>query len=372
MIQQETPTPGGRQQRRQGGALHQGARRLAPPLRLDRRHLRRHRQGRHPRRRGQEGRRRQVRRRPHQEGEASSGRQLHPLRRERRRAHQRRAAAPRAPASSARSAASCATRSSCASSRSHRRCCDEDEAEEGRPRRRAHRQGPRQEGRDHARPARSPARSSSTASTSPRSTRRPPGATMQGGIIDKDMPIAGVGRERRQPGRRQADPRRLPLRRPGQQGPHLRPHGGGSADGRPPATLPRLKAALRHRDPRPAEGHARPRQHHGGAALREDRHQHGRRPGHPAGLAARGRRPRPHDDHRPEAARHQGQEVDRRLQAARGQLHRLQGHAARRPHVGVLRPARHRSPSPASATSAACPPRASTAAATTRSASPSS
>ena len=44
--------------------------------------------------------------------------------------HQRRSAPRVAPASSARSAASCATRSSCASSRWHRRCC-EHEAEEG-------------------------------------------------------------------------------------------------------------------------------------------------------------------------------------------------------------------------------------------------
>ena len=65
----------------------------------------------------------QVRRRAHEEGEASSRRQLHPLRRERRRADQRPACSPAAPASSARSAASCATRSSCGSSRWHRRCC---------------------------------------------------------------------------------------------------------------------------------------------------------------------------------------------------------------------------------------------------------
>ena len=135
MIQQEIPPAGRRQQRRQGGAVHQGARRLQAALRVDRRHLRRHRQGRHPRRRGEEGRRRQVRRRPHEEGEAPSRRQLHPLRRERRRAHQRPAAARAAPASSARSAASCATRSSCASSRWHRRCCDGwTEDQEGRPR----------------------------------------------------------------------------------------------------------------------------------------------------------------------------------------------------------------------------------------------
>ena len=35
----------------------------------------------------------------------------------------------------------------------------------------------------------------------------------------------------------------------------------------------------------------------------------------------------------------QGEEVDRRLQAPRGHAHRLQGDAARRPHVGVPRPA---------------------------------
>ena len=75
-------------------------------------------------------------------------------------------------------------------------------------------------------------------------------------------------------------------------------------------------------------------------APREDRHQHGRRPGHSAAVAARGRRRATSTHHhRPEAARHQGQEVDRRLQAPRGQRHRRQGHAAGRPHVGVLRPA---------------------------------
>jgi hypothetical protein len=36
---------------------------------------------------------------------------------------------------------------------------------------------------------------------------------------------------------------------------------------------------------------------------------------------------------------HPGEEVDRRLQAPRGQRHRRQGHPARRPHVGVPRPA---------------------------------
>ena len=67
----------------------------------------------------------------------------------------------------------------------------------------------------------------------------------------------------------------------------------------------------------------------------------------------------------------QAKQVDRRLQAPRGQRHRRQGHPAGRPHVGVPRPAhqpRHpphpRLPGPA--------PKRSTGAATTRSASPSS
>ena len=45
------------------------------------------------------------------------------------------------------------------------------------------------EGTVIARPPRARARSSSTASTWPRSTRSRRSATMQGGIIDKDMPI---------------------------------------------------------------------------------------------------------------------------------------------------------------------------------------
>ena len=93
-----------------------------------------------------------------------------------------------------------------------------------------------------------------------------------------------------------------------------------------------------------------------GADAREDRHQHGRRPGHPAAVAARGRRHRPHRDLRAEADRDQGQALDRRLQAPRGPVDRHQGHAARRPHVGVPRPPDRRSPSPASATSAGCRP----------------
>ena len=84
---------------------------------------------------------------------------------------------------------------------------------------------------------------------------------------------------------------------------------------------------------------ARPAQRDGGPAPREDRLQLRRRPGHPAAVAARGRGARPRSDHRPEAGRDQGAAVDRRLQAARGQRHRRDGDAARRPDVGVLRPA---------------------------------
>ncbi len=62
-------------------------------------------------------------------------------------------------------------------------------------------------------------------------------------------------------------------------------------------------------------------------------------------FAPRGRTARSRADRRPEAGRDQGEEVDRRLQAPRGQLHRRQGHVAGRPNVGVLRPPRqHRHP----------------------------
>ena len=103
--------------------------------------------------------------------------------------------------------------------------------------------------------------------------------------------------------------------------------------------------------------------------LDEDRHQHGRRPGHPAAVAARGRRRRPHGDRRPEADRHQGQALDRRLQAPRGPVDRHQGHAARRPHVGVPRPADRRRHPPHPRLPRPARRRRGTAGATTRSAS---
>ena len=58
------------------------------------------------------------------------------------------------------------------------------------------------------------------------------------------------------------------------------------------------------------------------------------------------------DHHRPAADDHARQEVDRRLQDAPGHADRREGHAARRPDVGVLRPPALDGASRASATSA--------------------
>jgi len=58
-------------------------------------------------------------------------------------------------------------------------------------------------------------------------------------------------------------------------------------------------------------------------------------------IAARRRRRRPDRDHRAEAARHPGEEVHRRVQAPGGETPSApKVTASRRPHVGVLRPAR--------------------------------
>ena len=161
----------------------------------------------------------------------------------------------------------------------------------------------------------------------------------------------------------------------GTQGPHLQASAGTTSDDRhrDHASAPRLKAALRRassaRQLKDALGLGNimevPRLEK--IVVNMGVGQATQQPSLLEGAVAR-----PHRDHRPEAAGHQGQEVDRRLQAPRGQRHRRQGHAAGRPHVGVLRPAhqpRHpphpRLPRPAAR-------RASTAAATTRSVSPSS
>ena len=51
------------------------------------------------------------------------------------------------------------------------------------------------------------------------------------------------------------------------------------------AGTPPAQGAVPQRDPGQAQGRPRSRQRHGGSGPREDRHQHGRGPGHPAGLA---------------------------------------------------------------------------------------
>ena len=198
-------------------------------------------------------------------------------------------------------------------------------------------------------------------------------ATRQGGIIDKDMPIPvpnvallspSDGKPTRVGYQFDDDGTKIRVCRDG-SGDLMSDTATATATRRPPQEQydDEIRAQLKD--------DARPRQHHGGAPPREDRRQHGRRRRRRPAVAARRRRRRPHRDHRPEAGRHPGQEVDRRLQAPRGQRHRRQGHAAGRPHVGVLRPARHpgdpphpRLPGPN--------PRRSTATATTPSASPSS
>ena len=80
----------------------------------------------------------------------------------------------------------------------------------------------------------------------------------------------------------------------------------------------------------------------------------------------------PHDHHRPEAARHQGHEVDRRLQAPRGQRDRRQGHAAGDRMWEFLDRLDQPGDPPHPRLPRAATPTASTATATTRSASPSS
>src|SRR5690606_31313971 len=86
-----------RQQRRQEGVLHQGAGRLAPPLRLGGGHHRGVGARGDPGRQGEEGRDRPRRRGPHPEGDRAAGRQLHPLRRQLGRPHQQGRRADRHP-----------------------------------------------------------------------------------------------------------------------------------------------------------------------------------------------------------------------------------------------------------------------------------
>ncbi|CAA9278829.1 MAG: LSU ribosomal protein L5p (L11e), partial [uncultured Corynebacteriales bacterium] len=98
-------------------------------------------------------------------------------------------------------------------------------------------------------------------------------------------------------------------------------------------------AALPRRDrPRTARA-VRLRQRHADPRRGQGRRQHGRRRGR-AGREADGRRgARPDRDHRPEAARAEGAQVHRAVQAARGHADRREGHPPRRPDVGVPGPA---------------------------------
>ena len=253
-----------------------------PPLRLDRRRLRRHRQGRIPGaavKKGDVVKCVVVR----EEEEAPPGRELHPLRRERAvliNDQQQ----PRARGSSARSGASCATRSSCASSRSRRRCSDEDP--QGRRGRRPAGQGP---GQARARGLRLPRRRQvivdgiNTAKRHTRSpARRPSGRHHQ-----KDMPIqvSNVAVVCPSAARASASAR---LRAGRHQGPHLPPREGDSwSDTANDSRRAPPQGAVRRRDPGPAQGTLGSTTY-AGAAPREDRPQHGRRAGPPAAVALDG------------------------------------------------------------------------------------
>ena len=143
-----------------------------------------------------------------------------------------------------------------------------------------------------------------------------------------------------------------------------------TGDGRPTETyVPRLKQRYNDELRGRAQGRARRRLDHAGAADHEDHAQHGRRRGEDRREGAR-RGDRGADDHRrPARADAPRPQVDRAVQDPRGDADRREGDAARRPDVGVPRPARSRSRCRGSATSAASTRTRSTAAATTRSAS---
>ena len=234
------------------------------------------------------------------------------------------------------------------------------------------------------------------------------GQTMQGGIIDKDMPLPASAvaivcpacgkpsqdryargrdraassvsasdagrtcehtRNRCRCGRRagqEAGARRLHLRsaQPHRRSapPVLTPSVRRTADGaegaaagsrwrcrqeeaRRPRSTPAPQAALRLRGPRQARRDARALQRDGGPTPREDRGQHGCRPRDPAAVSHRGSGQGSRGHNRAEAARYHGPPFDRPVQAPRGSEHRREGHHARRPCVGVPRPA-HRARDP--------------------------
>ena len=97
--------------------------------------------------------------------------------------------------------------------------------------------------------------------------------------------------------------------------------------------------ALPRGDPPRAARASSDRQRHAGARPDQDRGQHGRRRGGSRLQADRGCDQGPDRHHRPEADGDQGPQVHRPVQAARGHADRRPRHAARRPDVGVPRPA---------------------------------
>ena len=248
------PAQGGRQLGRPRGAVHQGARRHPPALRGHRRHLRRDGQGRGAGRRGEEGRRREVRRRPHEEGDAAVPTAATSASTRTRRCSSTTRCSRGAPASSAPSAASCATASSCGSCRSPRRCC-EHEAEEGRPGRGDPGQGHRQARRGRSRVLPRAQQGDRRPSVNiAKKHQKPTKATMQGGIIDKEMPIhvSNVGaRVQVVP---EADAHRLPDRRRRQEGPRLPQVRGGALMAASTTERPRLRVRYDTRDPARAAG----------------------------------------------------------------------------------------------------------------------
>ena len=167
--------------------------------------------------------------------------------------------------------------------------------------------------------------------------QKPRPATMQGGIIDKDMPHRRLQRGHRQPADGKAHPGRVPLRRRRHQDPDLQAHRGRSRCRL--ATLPRLKT--RYNDEIRPSSRTDLELANVMEVPRLDKIVVNMGVGDAVGAgppARRSGRGSGHH-HRPEAHHHPGQEVHRRLQAARGQGHRRQGHPAGRPHVGVPRPA---------------------------------
>ncbi len=171
-----------------------------------------------------------------------------------------------------------------------------------------------------------------------------------GGILDKPAPDAGVERHGRLPRLRQPDARRHAEKevkgeidpRPRLQARGLRP-GDRSLMAEAPTMetyVPRLKQRYEERDPPAAPGGARRLDGHGRPEGHEDDAEHGRGRGEDRCEGAR-RRDRRADHHRrsarPGAPR---DEVDRELQAPRGDARRRARHAARRADVRVPRPTR--------------------------------